>query len=131
MIERITMQLPLCCVSCLLAALLCMSCGGDDTETVRPQLNGRWELAKSWRNKKQTQTLEGVYFQFGDDNRMRTNFPAGAEEFAAFELKQRQISQQFPTQVVYYQIKGINDSTLVLTTEMRGVLFELHLRKGE
>ncbi len=111
-----------------MVALLCVSCG-DDTEKSRPLLNGRWELVKGLRNHKKTETLAGLYFQFDSEDKMLTNFPVGAEEFAAFELRQSEIRQQFPTQLVRYQIKGLSDSTLILTTEMRGVLFEMHLRK--
>lgn len=130
MIERITMRPSLCWASCLLAALLCVACE-EDVQRFRLLLNGRWELAKALRNQKQTETLSGVYFQFGEDNKMLTNFPAGPEEFGAFQLKQREIIQNFPAQMVRYQIKGLNDTSLILTTEMRGSLFELQLRKSQ
>ena len=117
-------------VCCLLAALLCFACE-EDAPQIRLLLNGRWELAKALRNQKQTETLSGVYFQFGEDNKMLTNFPSGSEEFAAFELKRREIIQNFPAQLVRYQIKGLSDTSLILTTEMRGALFELQLRKSQ
>lgn len=129
MIERMTTRLSFLWTSCFLAAMLFAACT-EDLEQTRQSLNGRWELSQAFRNQKQTEMLSGVYFQFEAGQSMRTNFPASGEDAAPFDLLSRdEIVQQFPVQPVHYKIKSLSDTTLVLTTELRGALFELQLVK--
>ncbi len=107
--------------------LLLIACE-DDTEKTRASLLGRWELVKGFRNQKQTETLEGVFFQFGAEGKMTTNLPVGTEAPVGYELNQNEILQKSPQPVVY-RIKSLNDSSLVLTMEMRGIPFEFQLQK--
>lgn len=111
--------------SCLLFFAAC----DDDNEKIQASIQGRWELVKGFRNLKETETLEGVYFQFGADGKMVTNLPVGADAPTGYELKKNEIHQNSPQPVVY-KIQSVTDSTLVLTMEMRGVQFEMQLQKA-
>lgn len=60
---------------------------------------------------------------------MTTNLPVGADAPTDFELKKNEIHQKSPQPVVY-KIQSATDSTLVLAMEMRGVQFEMQLKKA-
>ena len=111
--------------SCLLLMAACV----DDNPKKTFTIEGRWELVKGFRNQKETETLQGVFFQFGGDGKMTTNLPVGAETLTGYELKKNEIYQNSPQPVVY-QIQSVTDTTVVLTMEMRGVLFEMQLQKA-
>jgi hypothetical protein len=111
--------------SCLLFFVAC----DDDNEKIQASIQGRWELVKGFRNMKETETLQGVFFQFGADGKMVTNLPVGADAPTGYDLKKNEIHQNSP-QPVMYKIQSVTDSTLVLTMEMRGVQFEMQLQKS-
>ncbi len=113
---------------CFTSIVLLSACGDDNVGT-QASILGRWELTKGFRNKKETETLSGVYFQFGSDGKMQTNLPLGAEIPTDYELKKNEIHQKSP-QAVTYVIQSLTDSTLVLTMEMRGMTFEMQLTKA-
>ncbi len=102
---------------------------GDDTVSTQSSIIGHWELTKGFRNKKETETLSGVYFQFGADGKMQTNLPVGAEVPTDYELKKNEIHQKSPQPMVY-AIQSVTDSSLVLVMEMRGMQFEMQLKKS-
>lgn len=60
---------------------------------------------------------------------MTTNLPVGTEAPVGYELNQNEILQKSPQPVVY-RIKTLTDSSLVLTMEMRGMLFEMQMRRA-
>lgn len=104
-------------------------CNGSD-EKPAISVQGHWELVKGIRNQKETETLQGVYFQFDADGTMMTNLPVGSEVPVEFELKKNEIHQKTPQPIVYF-VQSATDSTLVLTMEMRGAQFEMYLRKAQ
>jgi hypothetical protein len=104
------------------------ACDGNNEKT-KASILGRWELAKGLRNQKETETLTGVFFQFGADGKMTTSLPVGADKPTDYEINKNEILQKSP-QPVTYNIQDVTDSTLVLTMEMRGVQFELQLKKA-
>ncbi len=110
-----------CCV------LLMASCFDDNSKN-QYAIEGRWELTKGFRNQKETETLQGVFFQFGADGKMSTNLPVGADAPTVYELSKNEIRQKSPQEVVY-TIQSASDSSLVLAMELRGIQFELQLRK--
>lgn len=114
---------------CLLSSLLWLSCIEDGNKN-STALQGRWDLVKGLRNQQETGTLSGTYFQFGADGKMITNLPVGPEVAVEYDLSQSTI-QQKSSPPVEYTIRSISDSTLVLSIEMRGMQFELHLRRSE
>ncbi|MCE7925511.1 MAG: hypothetical protein DYG98_20855 [Haliscomenobacteraceae bacterium CHB4] len=101
----------------------------EEKSNTRAGIQGRWELVKGFRNQKETETLQGVFFQFGTDGKMTTNLPVGSDTPTDYELKKNEIHQKLPQPVVY-KIQDMTDSMLVLAMEMRGVLFEMHLQKA-
>ena len=113
---------------CLVSMIFLPACGDDAVGTARSSVVGRWELTKGFRNKKETETLSGVYFQFGADGKMQTNLPVGADTPTDYELKKNEIHQKSPQPVVY-SIQSATDTSLVLAMEIRGMQFEMHLKK--
>lgn len=92
-------------------------------------LEGRWELARSFRNQRETQTLSGTYFAFSADGKLTTNLPIGIEAPFPFEIHQNTIRHQTSPPTTYEVIQH-TDSTLVLNLSLRGMLFELHFRRA-
>lgn len=111
-----------------LASLLLTSCE-NETEKTQSTLVGRWQLTKGLRNKNATQTLQGVYYQFGADGKMQTNLPIGADTPTDYTVVKNDIEQK-SAQPVTYHIQTLTDSTLVMTLEMHGVPFEFHFRRA-
>ena len=114
-------------VLCLSAFLVLPSCE-DTSEKTQAALIGHWELIKALRNERETGTLEGVYFDFGADGKMLTNLPVGAEQAVEYEVDKKVIIQK-SMQPVRYQAVTLEDSLLVLKMDMRGMTFEMHLRR--
>ena len=111
------------------ASVVFLAACGDDTASTQSSITGRWELIKGFRNQKETETLTGVFFQFGADGKMQTNLPVGADAPTVYELRRNEIHQKSPQTVTYF-IQNVTDTTLVLAMEMRGMQFEMHLRKA-
>lgn len=113
----------------LSCTLYCTSCD-EGEQTISPQrLNGRWELAQGFRNKKETATLAGTYFLFEDGAKMKTNLPVGPEEQMNYELEKFTILQK-SSPPLKYEIITLSDTSLILGFELRGMQFELRLRRA-
>ncbi len=110
-----------------LLVVLCVSC--DTTAKNENSILGYWQLTKGLRNKSETPTLQGVYYQFGADGKMQTNLPIGAEQPTDYVVKEDKIEQK-SVQPVSYHIQSVTDSILVLTTDLRGIPFEFHFRRS-
>jgi len=92
-------------------------------------LTGRWELFKALRNQKATETLDGTYFTFSDAGKMATNLPVGPEGECDFELSGAQVKQK-SAKPLTYNIVELSDSLLTLRIELRGMPFELFMRRA-
>jgi hypothetical protein len=116
---------------CLAISLVLIpaSCTDDGVDKTRAILSGKWDLFKGFRNKKQTETLNGVYFEFSENGTMKSNLPIGPEDPIPFELNKNYILQK-GAKSVRFDIKQISDSSLVLATEIRGTPFEFHLKRA-
>jgi hypothetical protein len=112
-----------------LITLAYSACTPDSSAQNRVLLNGHWTILKAFRNQKQTETLDGVYFTFTETNKMITNLPVGPELMTDFEFN-KNVIQQKGNKVLEYHIDQINDSILVLGIELRGMPFELQLRRA-
>ncbi len=110
-----------------LTVSLFFSC--DTTAKNEHSIVGYWQLTKGLRNKNETPTLQGGYYQFGADGKMQTNLPIGADQPTDYVLEEDKIEQK-SVQPVSYRIQTLTDSLLVLTTELRGIPFEFHLRRS-
>ena len=112
---------------CLLSILLA-NCKSDNPKT-KTLLAGRWEIKYGELNGQVAPSLERFYFQFDGAN-MTTNFnEAATDETVPFELKGDNLLKK-STPPIEFDIKDQTDSTLEMTTEMRGFDFKLVLRKA-
>jgi len=125
MFARLTV-FTLTCFSCTLFVLSC----DDETKSNNLALIGRWEIVQGFRNQRQTETLSGTYFRFGDDGKMITNLPIGPEEAMDYTVSHNEIRQK-STPPIKYIIQSLSDSTLVLDLELRGMQFEMHFQRAE
>jgi hypothetical protein len=114
-----------------LFGLLWLASACNETPKIPPAvIDGRWELLEGMRAQKATETLAGVYFLFDPaTGTMETNLPVGAETPTPFERKDNKIIQK-SAPPVEYEITGASDSTLNLSFEIRGIPFDLKLRKA-
>ena len=107
----------------------CTSC--EEEQQINPKtLKGRWELERGFRNQKETSTLAGTYFLFEAGSKMKTNLPVVPEELMDYELDKLTL-QQKSSPPVKYEILTLNDSSLILGLEFRGMQFELRLQRAE
>ncbi len=116
---------PVFCMSALLALPSCE----DTSEKTQAAIIGHWELTKALRNDRETGTLEGVYFDFKADGKMQTNLPVGADVPVEYEVEKTEIVQKTP-QPIRYQVATVEDSLLILKMEVRGMTFEMQLRRA-
>ena len=121
-------RLSLPALICVLTVVGISSCE-DETKNNSLALVGRWQIVEGFRNQKPTQTLAGTYFQFGDDGKMQTNLPIGPEEPMDYQVSGNEIRQK-SVPPIKYMIQNINDSALVLSLELRGMQFVLHLQRS-
>jgi hypothetical protein len=106
----------------LIGTLGFMSCNSDK----KTNLNGRWELKYGELNGQPAPLLDKMYFQF-DGKNVTTNFnEATTDETTPFVFKDSKIIKQSnPT--MEFAVTSLTDSTLEMTTELRGFDFKLVL----
>lgn len=93
-------------------------------------LVGRWELDKAWRNGKQTETLTGAYYEFGNDGKMLTNLtPNLMDDNFSYEFSGSEIKQQSDPEVIL-SVENLNDSLLVMSMTINKFPFRLQLKKA-
>jgi hypothetical protein len=112
----------------LLTCLVLFSCGSEDEQLLREQLEGRWEIVKAKRNNRTTETLTDLYFEFGSEEKLETNL-GGKPEQGVFTLSDRQIRQSATMIETTYDIIDIDATRLQLRTTIRGYRFDFQLRK--
>lgn len=114
----------------LTLSLVIQACGPEETSETSPdQILGRWELTNATRNGRPTESLADLYFEFFLDGKMTTNL-GGATESASYAIYDNEIRQSDSQFDVIYEIQGLNDSILVLATELRGYSFRFRLNKA-
>lgn len=92
------------------------------------QIVGEWVITAAEKSGKATGMLEGAYFKFQPENKMATNL-TGSEITYDIEVKKNVIQQKGNVEV-FYTIESIQDTTMVLTFNMRGYPFKLNLTKS-
>lgn len=107
--------------------MLTFSCR-NNTNKENSSITGNWKVDTASRGGRPTSLLNGVYFSFGQDGKMRTNLPGSPDTFIGYELKAEQIFQK-SGDTICYKIKTLTDSTLVLGFEAQNTPFELHLKR--
>ncbi len=109
---------------------LVQGCQNED-EQIRQMLTGRWELSRAFRNDKSTETLKGTFFVFSATGKMETNLPVGADAPAPYKIRKDRIIEQQSPRKIKYLIKEISDTALVLGLELRGIRFDMFLKRAK
>ncbi len=91
-------------------------------------LIGKWELETATNNGKPTELLTGLFFKFSDDGSLRTNV-TGSPESVTFVLNDVIIEQREGRIDVDYAIETLNDTLLILSTNIRNAAFRFNLSK--
>ncbi|MEN0005229.1 MAG: hypothetical protein AAF798_13840 [Bacteroidota bacterium] len=107
---------------------LLTTCKKDVEDNSAELLVGRWEIQEASRNGRSTASLDNLYFEFYEDGSMRTNL-SGATETAKYALEPPTIRQMESKMDADYTIQEITDSTLFMSTELRGYAFRFLLKK--
>lgn len=110
-----------------LALISFAACKGDESKKV--SLNGRWNLKYAELNGQPAPSLERIHFDF-DKSNLTTNFnEATTDETTSFDVKEEKIVKNSQPKIEF-DIVSQTDSSLELTTEMRGFDFKLVLVRG-
>ncbi|MDX1683718.1 MAG: hypothetical protein R3275_00695 [Saprospiraceae bacterium] len=107
----------------LLAFLSCES----EKQYEDSDIVGRWEVYKCERGGKPTQTLNGAYFEFTDQNQLFTNF-TGEGIMSGYNIYNNVIVQQ-TGEKIRYKIESMSDDKMTLSTNIRNVDFVVDLVK--
>lgn len=117
--------------SWILFLLIFVSCKGDASQSnaviEMNHLKGKWKIFKAYKAKKQTQLLSNAYFEFSNDDQVKSNIHP-TEDFVPFKTVGKQIKIEEPSKI-NYKILGLVQDTLELSTKMRGVVYDLILIK--
>ena len=109
-------------------ALLSTVACKNEKKHVTP-LMGHWDLTYGEMNGREAPSLEKIYFEFGIDS-VKTNFTVTeTEESATFDLTEKRITQN-TSDPIEYDIENLTDSTLELSTALRGLEFKLVFKKA-
>jgi hypothetical protein len=109
----------------LVSAFSCKKEADDKSELIL----GRWDIVEASRNGRPTESLADLYFEFFQDGNMRTNL-TGSTATAAYQIDKNLIKQRNSQVDADYKIESLSDSTLILTTELRGFSFRFVLGKS-
>jgi hypothetical protein len=112
----------------LFSIALCslVSCNSDESK--KQSLNGHWELKYAELNGQPAPSLDRIHFDFNNGN-LTTNFnEATTDETTSFDVK-KEILVKNSQPKVEFNIQTQTDSSLEMTTEMRGFDFKLVLAR--
>lgn len=99
----------------------------NDRKTALPFV-GHWSLTYGEINGRPAPSLENIYFEFGIDS-LKTNFTQSEqEELGSFDVDEHRIIQN-TIERIEYDVEEMTDSTLEMTTALRGLDFKLFLKK--
>lgn len=125
---RFTLRLSLFSLLMLFSLVACQQ-DGKKTANNEELILGRWDIQEANRNGRQTESLAELYYEFYEDGSMRTNL-TGASEQCKYELDGNQLYQRESKMDADYLIEELNDSSLVISTELRGSTFKFLLSKS-
>ena len=99
----------------------------NDRKQVMPYV-GHWILTYGEINGRPAPSLENIYFEIGIDS-IKTNFTQSEqEESGSFDVRDSTIVQN-TIEPIEYSVDKLKDSTLEMTTALRGMDFKLFLKK--
>ncbi len=113
----------------ILNTLLLFSACVSESETKPELLLGRWEIQEATRNGRETESLSELYYEFRPDQIMLTNLQGFTEE-GTYEVEEDRLKQKEMQLKATYSIESLNDSILVMTTELRDYRFRFILKKA-
>ncbi len=109
----------------LLTTINFVGCLSDSEKKV--SLTGRWEMKYAELNGQPAPLLDRMYFQF-DEKNVTTNFnEATQDETTPFLFKDSKITKNSEPSIEF-DVTNLSDSTLEMTTELRGYDFKLVLQ---
>ncbi len=95
------------------AFIFLQSCATESAQDLSSSdIQGKWVLKEAFRGGKETQTLSGVYFEFTEDGKVKTNFNRESQDqILDYEVKEGKIS-----------MKGASNLNGVLNKDTEGLL---------
>ena len=109
-----------------LSFLLFFACKSDKPIATPEQLAGKWNIVQATKEGKIFEAISGGYFDFGKDAKFETNIPS-LPSGSNFTLKDGIIS--FQSDTIKYTISHLNDSTLVVDSNIRNTKFQFTCKK--
>lgn len=103
-----------------------------DTKTAQnsPTFNGHWDLVNAELNGQEAPSLEKIYYEFGEGDSVKTNFTLSEQdETGTFTVKEDRMIQN-TAEPIEFQIVNKTDTTLEMTTALRGFDFKIQLKKS-
>lgn len=110
----------------LLSSLFIQSC--HNKEAIIQNLSHRWIIEKGFRNEKETDSLSGLYFQFGKTGEVTTNLN-GQDERLSYKLKGEDIIEMTGMTQIFLNIIELSESKLILQTDIQGYNFKFEMVK--
>ena len=105
-----------------------IGCVSDSEKKI--SLNGRWDMTYAELNGQPAPMLQGMYFQF-DEKNVTTNFNEATQpETTPFIFKDAKIIKESDPSVEF-EVINLSDTTLEMTTELRGYDFKLVLHQAK
>lgn len=110
--------------------LSCQPDGPKKVELNKADLIGRWEIAKGFRNGKETETLTGTFYEFDEDGNMRTNLtPTTMEQSYNYSFSGNEIKQKGDTPITY-TVDSLTSNYLGLNMVINNFQFKLEMNKA-
>ena len=106
-----------------------LTLGCMNNEMSQEEIIGAWEISSAERNGKPTETLNGAYFEFAEDNTMSTNL-LGREESSSYEFDgaNKEIIQQGEASL-RFKVLDCQQNNLSIETSIREIPFKLQLSR--
>lgn len=113
--------------------LLCFftACGDDSAVSGDATVSGSWKLKRAMRNNMETETLDGLFYQFNDDGKMVTNLMSDEATEGTYVWEGTELSTEGVSLPLTYEVKELTDSTLHLQSKYRGYQFNFELVREE
>ncbi len=109
--------------------LMFVACKQDSAKAIEgTDLEGKWEVFEAYRGKKVTETLNGAYFIF-KNNELTVNI-TGRDVTAPYTLTGTKIEHQ-TTNKERYEISGFVNDNMMLNTTLSDYDFRFNVKKVE
>lgn len=113
---------------CFLSVVLWTGACAPDNNIRQEELTGKWEVIHAERNGKQTETVVGASFAFGEDGTLLTNILNGRELTGPYRLSGEKIMHDPENgDKMLYEAKFQETGGLELKTRIQGYDFKLIL----